>query len=635
MKLRPISLSWLTLVLAIALLLIIVGAATYWSYTDSVRRYERQSNSLFEQAESIIELTLQQHAQALGQSLETIVDKMHTALPTDNRRDSAHLTQLLTEQYALHSAYSLDVLAYADQLSSTPLIDVSLEHFTFGQLLQTFEEQPFRFAQPTILSFRTEPSSEPLTLMLLEKAVVDPVSGRSMGTLYGGIVLSHHGRILAEIGQKAQLARVELIDETGQLLASSQRGTPENTALRLCPDTTQNAPSSHITRCYPLIGSASIRILLESPPDLFASLRQDVHHRLTWIVLLSALLIVAGAAIYQQLISRALRTFIRYTRRLAVRREHTPFVPTMIAEFNLAGEALERMHSEQKAYEDRIRYQATHDPLTGLPNRTRFMEQLRSALKNTQSKKLAVLFIDLDRFKVINDTLGHHIGDEVLIGVSKRFRRVPILCDTVSRFGGDEFVAYIENIDTQENGGHIAQAILDTFQAPFHAGGQDLFLRCSIGLSLYPDDARNAEGLLRHADSAMYRAKAFGRNNYQFYTAAMSFQAQERLSLESDLHRALDNHEFLLYYQPKIELESGAITGMEALLRWKHPQHGIMSPDNFIPILEEVGLIVPVGEWVLWEAAKACAKWQQQAGRPLQVAVNLSYRQLQGNPPRK
>ena len=294
--------------------------------------------------------------------------------------------------------------------------------------------------------------------------------------------------------------------------------------------------------------------------------------------------------------------------------------------------------TERQIAQEKIRYQALHDLLTGLPNRTFFHEQLSVSLTKAcdSQSMLAVMFLDLDRFKTINDTLGHAVGDRLLQEVAQRLTSCLRKEDTVARWGGDEFTLLVSQTNNAEEVMEIAQRILDALKPAFNLEGHSqasrstsLHISISIGIALYPQDGEDVETLLSNADTALYSAKKQGRNNYQLYTAAMNSQASELLVLENDLHHALKQGEFVLYYQPQVNITTGAITGMEALVRWQHPKFGLVSPDKFIPLAEETGLIVSIGEWVLQTACAQNKAWQN-AGLPmLRMAVNLSARQFQ------
>lgn len=287
--------------------------------------------------------------------------------------------------------------------------------------------------------------------------------------------------------------------------------------------------------------------------------------------------------------------------------------------------------SERSRAEEKIRYQAMHDLLTGLPNRVLFHDRLSLALANVHRRQgmLAVMFLDLDRFKTINDTLGHAVGDRLLQDIAKRLTAFLREGDSVARWGGDEFTLLLPQIIDPDEAAKIAQRILEASRPVFNLEGHQLHITSSIGIALYPNDGKDAETLLKNADTALYSAKERGRNNYQLYTSTMNSQASELLTLENNLHHALEREEFVVYYQPQVNINTWKITGMEALLRWQHPKLGLLSPKIFIPLAEENGLIVPIGEWVLRTACAQNKAWQDLGLTPLCIAVNLSVRQFQ------
>jgi diguanylate cyclase (GGDEF)-like protein/PAS domain S-box-containing protein len=287
--------------------------------------------------------------------------------------------------------------------------------------------------------------------------------------------------------------------------------------------------------------------------------------------------------------------------------------------------------TEVKRSEARITHQAYHDALTGLPNRALFNDRLQMALHHAQRNQLGlgVLFMDLDNFKNINDSLGHAMGDRLLQSVAKRLSRWVREEDTVARLGGDEFIMLLQSIEDPDYAVHVAQRILESIAAPFRVGDQELYITASLGITLFPHDGRDLETLVSNADMAMYRAKEGGRNSYKLFTPAMNAQVVQRMALESALRGALQRQEFEVYYQPKVDLASGEVVGVEALLRWNRPGVGLVSPDEFIPVAEETGLIVPMGEWVLRAACAQARRWQEEGHPGLQVAVNLSPRQFQ------
>lgn len=272
----------------------------------------------------------------------------------------------------------------------------------------------------------------------------------------------------------------------------------------------------------------------------------------------------------------------------------------------------------------------TNDALTGLPNRAMFNERLTQALARAERyrKQLAVLFIDLDRFKIINDTLGHAAGDRLLTQLAAHLRSCLREGDTIGRQGGDEFVVLIEDVSDPQHTTNVAKKILETVAQPYILSGQTVHVTASIGISLYPDDGSDQQTLLKNADIAMYRAKEQGKNNLQYYSAQMNQHSLERLALETSLRGAIERKEFLVHYEPKIDMRSGQITGVEALVRWIHPELGMVAPARFIPLAEETGLIGPIGEWVLRTACIDAVSWIKQGAAPINVAVNFSARQL-------
>ncbi|HEX2798773.1 MAG TPA: EAL domain-containing protein, partial [Thermoanaerobaculia bacterium] len=267
---------------------------------------------------------------------------------------------------------------------------------------------------------------------------------------------------------------------------------------------------------------------------------------------------------------------------------------------------------------------------TGLPNRKCLQDHMELALAQARraGSRLAVLFLDLDRFKLVNDTMGHGVGDEVLRQVAVRLRGCVRAGDTVARVGGDEFVLLLANLE-KEHVAPLARKILDEVSAPLVLDTHRLSMTTSVGISLYPEDGADSDALLRNADIALYRAKERGRNNFQLCTPALNAAIRERLALESGLRRAVDNGEFVLYFQPEVILPSRTIVGAEALVRWQHPQRGLLPPDSFIPLAEDTRLIVPMGEWILREACTQAALFPSGAAGAWFVAVNLSARQFQ------
>jgi diguanylate cyclase (GGDEF)-like protein/PAS domain S-box-containing protein len=283
-----------------------------------------------------------------------------------------------------------------------------------------------------------------------------------------------------------------------------------------------------------------------------------------------------------------------------------------------------------KANEERLHRLAYYDALTELPNRILFNDRLNQAMARASrgNQMVAVMLLDLDRFKIINDTLGHMAGDTLLIDVAQRIDNCMRESDTVARLGGDEFIVVLPDMDNINQASLAAQKIIDVLAQPFSLDNQEIFITTSIGISFYPSSGDNAEMLIKTADIAMYHAKEQGRNNYQFYRSSASDETSALFAMEHSLRRSLERNELSLHYQPQIDIETGNITGMEALLRWQHPERGMIPPNEFIPLAEETGLIISIGEWVLRSACAQNKAWQDAGLPPVRIAVNLSVRQL-------
>jgi diguanylate cyclase (GGDEF)-like protein len=277
-----------------------------------------------------------------------------------------------------------------------------------------------------------------------------------------------------------------------------------------------------------------------------------------------------------------------------------------------------------------LRHLATHDSLTGLPNRVLLDDRLQQAIAHADRdmRSFAVLICDLDRFKLINDSLGHRAGDELLQEVARRLLTVVRTADTVARFGGDEFVLIGTSTGDAEDAAALAVRVMDVLQAPVRIAAIDIHTSPSIGIAMYPDDGVTMQALLAHADAAMYSAKQHGRGNFRRFTPGMDAGTEERVQLESDLHNALTQNQFQLYYQPKVDTQTGEVRSAEALIRWLHPTHGIVSPAEFIPLAEECGLIGAIGGWVIREACRQTRTWQIDGVPSLRVSVNLSASQF-------
>jgi diguanylate cyclase (GGDEF)-like protein/PAS domain S-box-containing protein len=286
-------------------------------------------------------------------------------------------------------------------------------------------------------------------------------------------------------------------------------------------------------------------------------------------------------------------------------------------------------HHQRALAEEALKFVAAHDALTGLPNRLEFQDLLEAALRRARRERgpLAVVFIDLDRFKLLNDSIGHGAGDRFLQECARRVKDALRQSDTVARIGGDEFVVMLEGMGRPQDITAVVQKLLDRLKEPFLAEGREFAASASIGISMYPADGIDAASLIKHADMAMYRAKQQARGSYRFFAPSMNEEMERRFALEADLRRAVARDELVLHYQPRVSARSGRITGVEALLRWRHPQRGLVTPGDFIPLAEETGLIVPIGEWVLKAACARARQWKEE-GFDLRVSVNLSARQF-------
>ncbi|MDS4029672.1 MAG: EAL domain-containing protein [Candidatus Contendobacter sp.] len=306
----------------------------------------------------------------------------------------------------------------------------------------------------------------------------------------------------------------------------------------------------------------------------------------------------------------------------------TDLLTQLAGEVSFALDLFER-ENQRKSAEERIHHLATHDALTGLPNRTLLLDRLAQALHAAQRKQncVGVLFLDLDHFKTINDSQGHGMGDQLLQAISQRLRGVIRQEDTLARQGGDEFILVLTDLPEPAKAGWVAEHLLQALRAPFTLNQQVLHVGASIGISIYPLDATDPPTLIRFADSAMYQAKADGRAGYVFFTAELNVRVSELFTLSNELRQALEQDEFVLHYQPQIELATGRPVGVEALIRWQHPQRGLIPPGRFISVAEETGLIGPIGEWTLRAACAQGRRWQDAGLPPLSVSVNLSARQ--------
>ena len=304
----------------------------------------------------------------------------------------------------------------------------------------------------------------------------------------------------------------------------------------------------------------------------------------------------------------------------------SPFEQRFIGSYGVAKDVTERKQAEET-----VHYQAYHDLLTGLPNRALFRDHLGLMLAQAKRNRspLAVLSLDLDHFKVINDSLGHTIGDELLLAVGARLRQCLREGDTLARLGGDEFAVLLPTLVSRSDVDHICRKVIQVLSKPVYVKGHEIYISVSIGACVAPEDGEMIDSLIRQAEIAMYQAKSQGRSRLQFWESGMQAPYSERMQIEADLRRALARNEFVLFYQPQVDTVTGEVRGFEALLRWWHPQRGLLTPVDFIPVAEESGVIVPIGDWVLRQASAQMAAWRKADLPPVRLSVNISARQLE------
>ncbi|RIX46174.1 MAG: EAL domain-containing protein [Rhodocyclales bacterium GT-UBC] len=371
--------------------------------------------------------------------------------------------------------------------------------------------------------------------------------------------------------------------------------------------------------------------VLELDQDVTAFM--DLLSRTLWWVTGGVFCIFAGLYLMQYMVVRRAQQILEEQEgRIKAARDTLEIqVDARTDELRRANRQLEAEIAERRQAENKLNYLAYHDPLTGLANRRCFIERLEQSLRESSvnGQLLAVLFIDLDQFKQVNDSLGHSVGDELLISVAARLSENVKLIDMLARLGGDEFICLMEGLHGQRDVAILAEEIIATFEHPFVIGGHELFLSTSVGISIYPGDGASVGDLMRNADTAMYRAKAVGRGQFHFYTPEMTRDAQERIQMENLLRRALENGEMSVKLQPQVDTRSGALVGAEALVRWDSPELGSVQPSRFIPLAEDSGAIVSLGNWVLRETCRQVMQWQESGFALPMVSVNLSVKQLE------
>jgi diguanylate cyclase (GGDEF)-like protein/PAS domain S-box-containing protein len=456
--------------------------------------------------------------------------------------------------------------------------------------------------------------------------------GRSLG------VLNLHGDEVGFFTDELVALLQEMADNLSFALANIQREAEREAAQRALADSERrfrqlasNIPEvfwiaepgyrrvTYVSPAYERVWGRSVQRLLENPHDWLDAVHRSDRERVE-ITLRSA---HQGQFDHQYRIIRpdgSVRWI--HDRAFPILDGHGDLVlVTGIAEDITA----------QKEAEERLVFLAHFDNLTGLPNRPLFYDRLQQSLAHARRTGCvtAVIFVDLDHFKRVNDTLGHGPGDRLLQLVATRLKETLRTGDTVGRLGGDEFALILSDLATSDDASVAAQKLMQVLERPFELDGRELFVTASAGITLSPADGADPDTLIKNADTAMYRAKEMGRTNYQFYKSEMNARSLERMSLDSHLRRALERNEFVLHYQPKVDLTTGRITGLEALLRWQHAEFGLVAPGRFIPILEDNGLVVQVGEWVLSEVCRQLDVWSSDKLQALSVSLNLSGRQLQ------
>ncbi len=450
--------------------------------------------------------------------------------------------------------------------------------------------------------------------------------------------------ILQSLQSKHQIVASEIYRHGGRLFAQYRRTEPAiqraTTSFPLLGNQGHLFTARHLEVVWPIVHDK------ENLGTLYIQAELGAINRTLLRYIGFGLLGLMGASILAWILAARLQVIIshpieqlaaamknvskerNYSRRVKMERKDE--LGSLIDNFNEMLGQIQRQDHELQQKQGRLDYLAHHDTLTGLPNRLLFHDRLSHAISKARRTKqtVALLFLDLDRFKNINDSLGHEIGDQVLCQVARRLEALVRDSDTLARLGGDEFVIALEQAKEAREVTIVAEKIIEKLSKPLQVGPHELFVTTSVGISLFPSNGEDIESLMKSADVAMYRAKECGRNLYQFFTMDMNEAAREALFMENNLRKALENQELVLYYQPQVEMSSGNLIGMEALIRWHHPQLGMISPMKFIPMAEDTGLIIPIGKWVLETACRQTRQWQLAGHPPCKVAVNISPKQF-------
>ena len=524
-----------------------------------------------------------------------------------------------------------------------------------------FFQELSRFKGDAFVQVSTPPDSYTVSLQvarpvrLIDLATQDPLNGKP--ALRGYLVVTMGLGFMAEqmaASRMGENGHTLIVNSDGKILFHhdpSQLGQYISASLlkkalgtgkgeELVPALYQEADSLLATRRLQegllLIGILPREELLEES--------QRLGNSVGWIVLGTIVLLIFALLISMNILMvRPLKQLMGAVREIGRGNLAPKIALSTSDELGKLGLSFQEMAGNLKKSRVKVERLAYHDSLTGLPNRFRAHETLRRmiSLAHRESRRMAVLFLDLDNFKRVNDTLGHQVGDQLLMEMAIRLQVVlraedviqqevsQNTSDVLARLGGDEFVVLLSNVSSSRDAAKVASRILDIMKLPFYFNENEIYSGCSIGISLFPSDGSDVDDLIKRADAAMYQAKSQGRNNFQFYSASYNLAALEHISLEGRLRRALKNNELVLYYQPLVQARTGKIVGLEALLRWNDPFEGNIPPDRFIPVAEESGLILPLGEWVLREAGRQLSVWQAAGFTDACVSVNVSAIQLQ------
>lgn len=380
------------------------------------------------------------------------------------------------------------------------------------------------------------------------------------------------------------------------------------------------------------IGYPLLRLRIFVPSMVSDQANQDAFDRFTIVMFILMLVIGIVAFLLSKKITAPIRELLRGTKKISEGDLSVEFKKVSNDEIGELTDSFNHMIKHLKETKDKLSFDAFHDTLTALPNRKKFFNALKRAIDSFSKdpqKKFAVLFVDLDRFKIVNDSLGHQTGDQLLKEISQRFQKFMRATDMIARLGGDEFVVLMTEVKDQNDAVKLSERIIEELQSPFTIDQQDIYITCSIGITLSDAKYATPDGYLRDSDNAMYRAKGMGKSRFQIFDPKMHAQVIATMQMEADIRNALERDEFLLHYQPIISLDDNRVISLEALIRWNHPQRGLVQPDEFIPLAEENGLILPIGKWVIKRACQQIREWKDQNIPVVPVSVNVSSPQFE------